>query len=64
MKKKLTQTRSRPPRRLHGVVKSQPDVDVEALKACCIAIESCSCREMIKATLDFLNSKYGPPGVA
>lgn len=39
----------------------QPDCDIEALKACCKAIESCSCREMIKATLDFLNSKYGPP---
>jgi len=40
------------------------DRDVEALKACCKAIESCSCREMIKGTLDFLNSKYGPPGSA
>ena len=55
------------PKRLHGVgsnriVTPQPDRDIEALKACCHALESCSCREMIQAILDFLNSKYGPPG--
>jgi len=40
----------------------QPDCDFEALKACCKALESCSCLRMVDATLDFLNSKYRPPG--
>lgn len=34
------------------------DKDIEALKSCCVAIESCTSPRMVKATLDFLNSKY------
>lgn len=44
--------------------KSAPDVDFEALKACCLAIESCTSHRMRQATLDFLNSKYGSPGAS
>ncbi len=37
------------------------DKDIEALKSCCLAIESCTSPRMVRATLDFLNSKYGEP---
>ena len=37
------------------------DKDIEALKSCCIAIETCTSPRMVRATLDFLNSKYGEP---
>lgn len=40
---------------------AKPDPDVEALKACCKMLDSMSPR-MVRATLDFLNSKYGWPG--
>jgi hypothetical protein len=36
-----------------------PDADFEALKSCCLAIETCTSPRMVRATLDFLNSKYG-----
>ena len=37
------------------------DKDIEALKSCCLAIETCTSPRMVRATLDFLNSKYGEP---
>ena len=67
MKRKLADYRKRkgiaPVVQQRGVVQ-QPDRDCEALKACCKALESCSCPRMVKATLDFVNSKYAPPGAA
>jgi hypothetical protein len=36
------------------------DTDFEALRACCRAIDTLKEPHMIKATLDFLNSKYSP----
>jgi hypothetical protein len=44
------------------VVTPQPDRDFESLKACCKALDACSCRKMVDATLAFLNSKYAWPG--
>ncbi len=52
--------------RCNAIVRKQPapDVDYEALKACCLAINSCSSGRMRKATIDFLVSKYAPSGVS
>jgi hypothetical protein len=36
------------------------DTDFEALRACCRAIDTLKEPHMIKATLDFLNTKYYP----
>lgn len=63
MRKKNTQLTCDPAVAVKRVVRAQPDKDFEALKSCCKALESCSCQRMVKATLDFLNSKYSPPGV-
>jgi len=52
----------RKPHSLQRRVTPQPDQDFESLKACCNALEACSSPRMVKATLDFLNSKYGRPG--
>ena len=46
------------------LVRPQPDQDFEALKACCKALESCSCHRMRQANWAVLNSKYALPGVA
>jgi hypothetical protein len=53
----------RKPVQCSAVVRAQPDQDLSALAAACKAMESHSCPRMVKATLDFLNSKYGSPGV-
>ncbi len=55
------------PKRLPGVgsnriVTPQPDRDFAALKACCKAMDSIKSPRMVQATLEFLNSKYAPPG--
>jgi len=62
-RQKAAQTERAKPRSVQRVVRAQPDQDFESLKACCKALEACSCPRMVKATLDFLNSKYAPPGV-
>jgi len=62
-KEQMSLTEPAKPRSVQRVAGAQPDQDFEALKACCKAIETCSCPRMVKATLDFLNSKYAPPGV-
>lgn len=61
--KQPAQTEPAKPRSVQRVVRAQPDQDLEALAAACKAMESHSCPRMVKATLDFLNSKYGSPGV-
>ena len=57
MKKKIEHKRT-PAVAVQRSVMPQPDCDIEALKACCKALESSSCPRMVDATLDFLNSKY------